>query len=77
VIAFLGPLAANLATGSIVVEKIFNIPGMGALFVNAVLNRDGFLLCGVVIVYCTLLVILNLVVDIAYGVLDKRIAIYE
>lgn len=77
VISFLGPLAANLATGSIVVEKIFNIPGMGAFFVNAVLNRDGFLLCGVVIVYCTLLVILNLIVDIAYGILDKRIAVYE
>jgi oligopeptide transport system permease protein len=77
VISFLGPLAANLATGSIVVETIFNIPGMGAFFVNSVLNRDGFLLCGVVIVYCTLLVVLNLVVDLAYGVLDKRIALYE
>lgn len=76
VISFLGPLAANLATGSIVVETIFNIPGMGAFFVNSVLNRDGFLLCGVVIVYCTLLVVLNLVVDVAYGILDKRITLY-
>lgn len=76
VVSFLGPLAANLMTGSIVVETIFNIPGMGGFFVNSVLNRDGFLLCGVVIVYCTLLVLLNLVVDIAYGFLDRRITVY-
>lgn len=76
VVSFLGPLAANLMTGSIVVETIFNIPGMGGFFVNSVLNRDGFLLCGVVIVYCALLVVLNLVVDIAYGLLDRRITIH-
>lgn len=73
VISFLGPLAANLLTGSIVIETVFNIPGAGAFFVNSILNRDGFLLGGVVIVYCALLVLLNLVVDVAYTVLDKRI----
>lgn len=73
VVSFAGPLAANLMTGSIVVETIFNIPGMGGFFVNSVLNRDGFLLCGVVIVYCALLVVINLAVDVAYGFLDKRI----
>ena len=77
VVSFLGPLAANLLTGSMVVEMIFNIPGAGGFFVNSIQNRDGFLLCGVVIVYCTLLVVLNLVVDIAYTFLDRRIKLYE
>jgi oligopeptide transport system permease protein len=77
VVSFLGPLAANLLTGSIVVESIFSIPGMGGYFVNSILNRDVFLLSGVVIVYCTLLVVLNLCVDLLYGWLDRRIQIYE
>ena len=73
VVSFLGPLAANLLTGSIVVETIFNIPGAGGFFVNSIQNRDGFLLEGVVIVYCALLVLLNLLADIAYPWLDRRI----
>jgi oligopeptide transport system permease protein len=77
VVSFLGPLAANLLTGSIVVESIFSIPGAGGFFVNSVLNRDGFLLAGVVIVYCALLVLFNLLVDILYGVLDRRIILYD
>jgi ABC-type dipeptide/oligopeptide/nickel transport system permease component len=77
VVSFLGPLAANLLTGSIVVENIFSIPGAGGFFVTSVLNRDGFLLAGVVIVYCTLLVGFNLLVDLLYGWLDPRITVYE
>ena len=77
VVSFLGPLAANLLTGSIVVETIFNIPGIGGYFVNSILNRDVFLLSGVVIVYCALLVVLNLVVDIGYTFLDRRISLYD
>ena len=77
VVSFLGPLAANLLTGSIVVESIFSIPGTGGFFVNSVLNRDGFLLAGVVIVYCALLVLFNLVVDLLYGLLDHRISLYD
>ena len=77
VVSFLGPLAANLLTGSIVVESIFSIPGTGGFFVNSVLNRDGFLLAGVVIVYCSLLVLFNLVVDLLYGLLDRRISLYD
>ena len=73
VISYLGPLAANLLTGSIVVETIFHIPGAGGFFVNSILNRDGFLLGGVVIVYCVLLVIFNLLVDLSYRMLDRRI----
>jgi len=77
VVSFLGPLAANLLTGSIVVESIFNIPGAGGFFVNSVQNRDGFLLGGVVIVYCALLVVMNLVVDLVYMALDRRIRLYD
>jgi oligopeptide transport system permease protein len=73
VVTFMGPLAAHLLTGSIVVETIFHLPGAGGFFVNSVLNRDGFLLGGVVIVYCTLLVIFNFLVDLAYTLLDRRI----
>jgi oligopeptide transport system permease protein len=73
VVSYLGPLAANLLTGSIVVESIFNLPGTGSFFVNAILNRDVFLLGGVVLVYCVLLVGMNLLVDLAYSWLDPRI----
>lgn len=73
VVSYLGPLAAHLLTGSIVVETIFHIPGAGGFFVHSILNRDGFLLGGMVIVYCVLLVLFNLAVDLTYGVLDRRI----
>ncbi|MEM7384821.1 MAG: ABC transporter permease, partial [Verrucomicrobiota bacterium] len=76
VITFLGPLAANLLTGSIVVESIFNIPGAGAFFVKSIASRDGFLLCGVVVVYCTLLVVFNFIVDLLYVLIDRRIKLY-
>jgi oligopeptide transport system permease protein len=76
VVSFLGPLAAHLLTGSLVVETIFSIPGAGPFFVNSILNSDVFLLEGVVIVYCTLLVLMNLFVDLAYSVLDPRIRLY-
>lgn len=77
VVSFVGPLAANLVTGSIVIETIFNIPGMGPFFITSILTRDVFLLCGVVIVYCTLLVVMNLLVDLAYSMLDPRIRLYD
>lgn len=75
VVSYLGPLAANLLTGSLVIETIFNLPGSGPFFINSILNADIFLLGGVVIVYCTVLVVLNLAVDIAYTFLDRRIAL--
>jgi oligopeptide transport system permease protein len=77
VVSFLGPLAANLLTGSIIVETIFSIPGAGPYFVNSILNRDMFLLEGIVIVYCGLLVMMNFAVDIGYTFLDRRIRLYE
>jgi oligopeptide transport system permease protein len=75
-ISYAGPLAANVLTGSMVVETIFNIPGIGPFFVNSVLNRDIFLVGGTVIVYFTILVTLNTVVDILYTCLDKRIKLW-
>jgi oligopeptide transport system permease protein len=73
VVSFLGPLAANLLTGSLIVESVFNIPGMGGFFVNSVLNKDWSLLSGVVIVYCLLLMVMSFLVDVAYQWLDPRV----
>ncbi len=76
VVTFLGPLAAHLLTGSMVVESVFNLPGAGMIFVNSIQNRDVFLLGGAVIVYCALLLLFNLIVDLLYGLLDKRIRLH-
>lgn len=76
VVTFLGPLAAHLLTGSMIVESVFNISGAGMIFVNSIQNRDVFLLGGAVIVYCALLVLFNLLVDVIYTLLDKRIRLY-
>lgn len=73
ILSFSGPLAANLLTGSLVIEKIFQIPGIGQYFVNSVLNLDCFMTGGVVAVYCALLVTLNFIVDVLYRILDQRI----
>jgi oligopeptide transport system permease protein len=76
VVSFCGPLLADLLTGSFVVESIFQIPGLGAFFVNGSLNRDYTLIVGLVMLYATLLVALNLVVDLVYRLLDPRVG-YE
>lgn len=73
VLSFLGPAAAATMTGSFVVEKVFAIPGIGEHFVNAVLNKDQFLLLGVVLTYSAMLISFNLIVDIAYAWVDPRI----
>ncbi|MBX7158151.1 MAG: ABC transporter permease [Verrucomicrobiae bacterium] len=73
VVSYSGPLAANILTGSLVVEEIFKIPGIGPFFVNGVLNRDVFVVGGITLVYSMLLIAFNLVVDLFYGLLDKRI----
>lgn len=73
VLSFLGPAAASVMTGSFVVEKVFNIPGIGEHFVNSVLNKDQSLILGIVLVYATMLILFNLVVDVAYAWLDPRI----
>ena len=73
VLSYLGPATAFAMTGSFVVERVFNVPGVGQHFVAAVLNRDLFLLMGVVLVYATMLVVFNLVVDLLASVVDPRI----
>ncbi len=73
VVSYLGPATAMAMTGSFVVERVFNVPGMGQHFVNAVLNKDLFLILGVVLVFSTMLVVFNLVVDVLYRWVDPRI----
>jgi len=73
VVSYLGPAIASMLTGSVVVEKIFNVPGIGPYFVDAAFNRDYFLVMGIVLLYAFFLLIMNLVVDLVYGLLDPRI----
>ena len=73
VLSYLGPAIAAILTGSVVVEEIFGIPGLGEAFVRGALNRDYTLVLGIVIFYATLIVSLNLLVDILYGVIDPRV----
>jgi ABC-type dipeptide/oligopeptide/nickel transport system permease component len=72
-VTYLGPAAAYLVTGSFVIEKIFQVPGLGFYFIASVVDRDYPVLTGVMVFYCLFLVLLNLLVDIAYGLLDPRI----
>jgi oligopeptide transport system permease protein len=73
VLSFLGPAAALAMTGSFVVERVFNVPGMGQHFVNAVQNKDLFLIMGVVLIFATMLILFNLAVDVLYRWVDPRI----
>jgi oligopeptide transport system permease protein len=72
VLSYLGPAVASILVGSVVVEKIFSIPGLGSFFVNSALNRDYTLAMGTVLLYSALLIALNLLVDIFYSILDPR-----
>lgn len=73
VLSYLGPALALAMTGSFVVEKVFNIPGLGQHFVNGVLNKDLFLIMGVVLIFATMLILFNLAVDVLYRWVDPRI----
>ncbi|MBX3295477.1 MAG: ABC transporter permease [Acidobacteria bacterium] len=73
VVSFTGPALANLLAGTVVVEKVFAIPGLGNIFIQSVLNRDEPLTLGIVAFLSILIMIFNLVVDISYGFLDPRI----
>jgi oligopeptide transport system permease protein len=73
VVSYLGPATAQIMTGSVVIETIFGIPGIGRYFVQAALNRDYTLVMGTVIVYAVLIILLNLVVDLLYGLLDPKV----
>lgn len=73
VVSYSGPLLADLLTGSFVIETIFQIPGIGVFLVNGSLNRDYTMVVGLVTLYAALLVVLNLMVDFAYTLLDPRV----
>ena len=73
VLSYLGPATASLVTGSAVIETIFGLPGIGRYFVQGAINRDYTLVMGTVITYGILLVLLNIIVDLLYGVLDPRV----
>ena len=73
VLSYMGPAIAVVLTGSVVIEEIFGIPGVGQFFVRGAMNRDYTLVLGIVIFYAVLIVFLNLVVDLLYGLIDPRI----
>tara|TARA_R110000782_G_scaffold53708_9_gene114070 strand:- start:69 stop:992 length:924 start_codon:yes stop_codon:yes gene_type:complete len=73
VLSYMGPAIAAILTGSVVVEQVFGIPGLGASFVNGALNRDYTLVLGIVIFYAALIIALNLIVDLLYGVIDPQV----
>ena len=72
-VSYLGPATAGLITGSLVVEKIFNLPGLGKFFVVSALQRDYTVVMGMVIVYAALILALNLVSDLIHAALDPRV----
>ena len=72
-VSYLGPACAGLLTGSLVVEKIFNLPGLGKFFVISALQRDYTVVMGMVIFYAALILILNLIADLLYAMLDPRV----
>ena len=73
VVSYLGPATAAVITGSVVIEQIFGVPGLGRFFVQGALNRDYTLVMGVVVFYGTLIIVLNFLVDLAYAWLDPKV----
>ena len=73
VVTYLGPAIAFLLTGSMVIETVFQLPGIGRYFVQGALNRDYTLVMGVTIISAALIIFANLIVDVIYGVLDPRV----
>jgi oligopeptide transport system permease protein len=73
-VTYLGPAAAGLVSGSFVVESLFDVPGLGRLFVSSIVNRDVTLILGTTLVYALALLVLNLVADLAKAALDPRVA---
>ena len=73
VVSYSGPLLADMLTGSFVVETIFRVPGIGPFLVNSLQNRDALMVVGLVLLYAILLLVLNLIVDLSYSLLDRRV----
>ena len=77
VISYMGPATAALITGSVVIERIYSIPGLGSYFVQGALNRDYTLVMGVVVFYGIVIILLNFIVDLLYAWLNPRIRFDE
>lgn len=77
VISYIGPLAAALMTGSFIVETIFAIPGLGRHFVTSIYNRDYTVILGITIFYSFLIILMNLIIDVIYPLLDPRITLQK
>ena len=73
VISYLGPAAAGMISGSVIIERVFSIPGLGSYFVQGALNRDYSLVMGVVIFYGVLIILLNFAVDLIYAWLNPKV----
>ena len=73
VVSYLGPAAAALLTGSVVVETIFGLPGVGRYFVEGALNRDYTLVMGTVVLVAVFVLAFNLLVDVVYALIDPRV----
>ena len=77
VVTYLGPLLAAITTGSFVIEKVFAIPGLGRYFVQSISDRDYTLTLGIVVFYAFLLIVMMLLVDLMYGLIDPRIRVVK
>jgi oligopeptide transport system permease protein len=75
VVTYLGPVTAGIITGSFVVESTFQIPGLGRYFVQSVLNRDYTVIMATTVILSALVIIMNLVVDLVYRLVDPRITL--
>ena len=72
-VSYLGPAVAGILTGSLIVEQIFGVPGIGRYFIQAALNRDYTLVLGITILYGTLIILFNLLADLCYAWIDTRV----
>lgn len=72
-ISYIGPASVGVVTGSLVIERVFSLPGIGSFFIEGALNRDYTLVMGVVILFASLILLMNLVADVLYAILDPRV----
>lgn len=73
VVSYIGPAIASVATGSLVIEQVFDLPGIGRYFAQGAMNRDYPLVMGIVLVYASTVIFLNLLVDVLYGLIDPKV----
>jgi len=72
-ISYIGPASVGVVTGSLVIERVFSLPGIGSFFIDGALNRDYTLVMGVVILFASLILVMNLIADVLYAILDPRV----